>query len=102
MALLKHKFRGKGLYIMDEPEAALSPSRQLSALCAIHQLAQDNSQFIIATHSPILLSYPHASIFRFDDAGISMVEYEETEHFSVTRDFLNNYPRRLEWLLADD
>ena len=102
MRLLKEKFRGKGLYLLDEPEAALSPNRQLAALAAIHGLVQDQSQFIIATHSPILLSYPHAKILQFDGTGISAVRYEDTEHFAVTRDFLNNYPRRLEQLLADE
>jgi len=102
MALLTHKFRGRGLYLMDEPEAALSPNRQLAALTAIHQLVQDESQFIIATHSPILLSYPHAKILQFDGTGITEVAFEDTEHYTVTRDFLNNYPRRLEQLLADE
>jgi predicted ATPase len=102
MSLLTHKFRGNGLYLLDEPEAALSPNRQLAALCAIHRLVQDASQFIIATHSPILLSYPHAKIVQFDGAGVAEVKYEDTEHFAVTRDFLNHYPRRLEQLLADD
>lgn len=60
------------------------------------------SQFIIATHSPILLSYPHARIIQFDDSGVAEVAYEDTEHHVVTRDFLNNCPRRLEQLLGDD
>ncbi|MCC6487713.1 MAG: AAA family ATPase [Candidatus Hydrogenedentes bacterium] len=102
MALLTHKLRGKGLYLLDEPEAALSPNRQLAALAAIHRLVQDDSQFIIATHSPILLAYPNARILRLDDSGISEVQYESTEHYAVTRDFLNNYPRRLEQLLLDE
>ena len=102
MALLTDKFRGKGLYLLDEPEAALSPNRQLAALAAIHGLVHDQSQFIIATHSPILLSYPDARILQFDGAGISEVKYEDTEHFAVTRDFLNNYPRRLQQLLTDE
>ena len=102
MAVLLHKLRGNGIYLLDEPEAALSPHRQLAALSAIHQLVEDHSQFIIATHSPILLSYPHARIIQFDRAGISEVAFEDTEHFAVTRDFLNNYPRRLEQLLRDD
>jgi predicted ATPase len=102
MALLTEKFRGKGLYLLDEPEAALSPNRQLAALSAIHGLVQDQSQFIIATHSPILLSYPNAKILQFDGAGMTEVAYEDTEHFAVTRDFLNHYPRRLEQLLADE
>jgi len=102
MALLVHKFRGQGLYLLDEPEAALSPNRQLAALSAIHQLVQDESQFIIATHSPILQSYPNAKIMQFDGSGITEVAYEDTEHYAVTRDFLNNYSRRLEQLLADE
>lgn len=64
--------------------------------------AQQDCQFIIATHSPILLSYPNAKILQFDGSGIADVAYEDTEHFAVTRDFLNHYPRRLKQLLADD
>lgn len=95
-------FGPNGLYLLDEPEAALSPSRQLAALSAIHQLVQQGCQFIIATHSPILLSYPNAKILQFDGSGISEVAYEDTEHYAITRDFLNHYERRLEQLLADD
>lgn len=102
MAVLLNKLQGNGIYFLDEPEAALSPSRQLAALRAIHQLVEDHSQFIIATHSPILLSYPQARIIQFDPSGISEVAFEDTEHFAVTRDFLNNHPRRLEQLLGDD
>lgn len=102
MAVLLHKLRGKGLYFLDEPEAALSPGRQLAALSAIHQLVEDSSQFIIATHSPILLSYPHSKILRFDQLGVTETIFENTEHFTITRDFLNNYPRRLQQLLVDD
>lgn len=102
MALLTLKLRGNGLYLFDEPEAALSPNRQLAALSVIHQLVQDQSQFIIATHSPILLAYPGAKIYQFDSSGVYEVEYEDTEHFAVTRDFLNHYPRRLEQLLSDE
>lgn len=102
MSLLIHKFRGDGIYLLDEPEAALSPSRQLAALRAIDQLVFGASQFIIATHSPILLAYPNARIVLFDDAGVSEVAYEDTDHFAITRDFLNHYPRRLEQLLEDD
>ena len=101
LTLLTEKFRGKGLYLLDEPEAALSPNRQLAALVAIHQLVQDESQFIIATHSPILLSYPNAKIIQFDDDGLREISYEETQHFKVTRDFLNNHQRRLAQLLED-
>jgi predicted ATPase len=94
--------RPGGLYLLDEPEAALSPHRQLAALSAIHQLVQQDCQFIIATHSPILLAYPGAKILQFDASGITEVAYEDTEHFAVTRDFLNHYERRLQLLLADD
>lgn len=102
MAVLVNKLKGDGIYLFDEPEAALSPSRQMAALSAIHQLVEASSQFVIATHSPILLSYPHAKIIQFDRSGLSEVAYEDTEHFAVTRDFLNNYPRRLEQLLSDE
>lgn len=102
MSVLLDKFRGNGLYLLDEPEAALSPTRQLAALRAMHQLVQDQSQFIIVTHSPILLAYPGAKILVFDGNGIAEIAYEDTEHYAVTRDFLNHYPRRLEQLLAPD
>ncbi len=91
-----------GFYLLDEPEAALSPNRQLAALSAIDQLVKRGSQFIIATHSPILLAYPNAKIMVFDQAGLSEVAYEDTEHYAVTRDFLNHYQRRIEQLLGDD
>lgn len=102
MAVLLNKLRGNGIYLLDEPEAALSPNRQLAALSAIHELVENHSQLIIATHSPILLSYPNARIVLFDRSGVSEVAFEDTEHFAVTRDFLNNYPKRLEQLLQDD
>ena len=102
MAVLLHKLTGKGLYLFDEPESALSPSRQMAALCTIHELVKKQSQFIIATHSPILLAYPHAKILQFDKSGISEIHYEDTEHYRVTQDFLNNYKRRIEQLLSDE
>lgn len=102
MTLLLSKFKGNGLYLLDEPEAALSPSRQLAALSAIHQLVEDDSQFIIATHSPILLAYPRCKIVLFEGSGLTETAYEDTEHFAVTRDFLNNYSRRIEQILAPD
>lgn len=102
MSVLLDKFRSDGLYLLDEPEAALSPNRQLAALRAIDQLVQQRSQFIIVTHSPILLAYPNAKILAFDACGISEIAYEDTEHYAVTRDFLNHYPRRIEQLLAPD
>ncbi|AKU23979.1 AAA family ATPase [Massilia sp. MB5] len=102
MSVLVNKFQGRGLYLLDEPEAALSPNRQLAALSAIDQLVKQDSQFIIVTHSPILLSYPNAKILCFDSGGITEMAYEDTEHYAVTRDFLNHYQRRLQQLLEPD
>lgn len=101
MSTLLNKLRGNGLYLMDEPEAALSPTRQMAALSAIHQLVEDKSQFIIATHSPILLAYPRAKIYEFSSAGIHEVKYTETEHYEVTKKFLNNYESMLEILMSE-
>lgn len=101
MSILLDKLRGGGLYLMDEPEAALSPSRQMAAISAIHQLVKEKSQFIIATHSPILLAYPRAKIFEFSSAGINEVKYTETEHYEVTKEFINNYERMLEILMSE-
>jgi predicted ATPase len=102
MAVLINKLRGDGIYLLDEPEAALSPNRQLAALRAIHQLVENHSQFIISTHSPILLAYPNARIVLFDESGVHELAYEDTEHFATTRDFLNNHRRHLEQLFEDD
>jgi predicted ATPase len=99
LATLNQKLRGKGLYIFDEPEAALSPTRQMSALASIHQLVQDDSQFIIATHSPILMAYPGAKIVLLDGTGLSQVRYADTEHYAVTKEFLNNHERMVHYLL---
>jgi predicted ATPase len=93
LALLNHKLRGNGLYIFDEPEAALSPQRQLAAVAAIHQLVQKKSQFIIATHSPIIMAYPHAQILWLDKEGIRQVKLEDTEHFKVYDLFFKGYQR---------
>ncbi len=99
MATLLNKLQGHGLYLMDEPEAALSPMRQLAALSAIHQLVENKSQFIIATHSPILLAYPRAKIYQFSERGIHEIAYTDTEHYSVTKDFLNNREKMLSILM---
>lgn len=101
MAILGRKLKGDGIYFLDEPEAALSPARQLEALVQVHRLVEDSSQFVIATHSPILMAYPHAKIVQFDATGVREVALEETEHYRVTRDFLDNHPRRLAQLLGD-
>ncbi len=98
MSLLLNKFRGEGLYILDEPEAALSPIRQMTMLARLHELAAQGSQFIIATHSPIILAYPEADIYEIKE-GIKNVSYEETEHYKVMKDFLNNREKMLGILL---
>jgi predicted ATPase len=97
--LLMDRFRGQGLYLLDEPEAALSPTRQMAMISRMHQLVTDHSQFIIATHSPIIMAYPNAQILWVNEEGIQPVEYTETEHYSVTKDFLNRYERFLKELI---
>jgi predicted ATPase len=100
LALFMDRFYGGGFYLLDEPEAALSPSRQLSVLLRMHDLVREQSQFLIATHSPILMGYPGADILLLEEGGIRRVEYEETEHFFVTREFLTNRERMLAELLG--
>lgn len=103
LSLFLNRFGGKGIYLLDEPEAALSPARQLAFLRIIHQLvSSENAQFIIATHSPILLGYPKAKIFSFDSAPITSVNYEDTEHYQITKSFLNRTDKFLEDLFRDD
>jgi predicted ATPase len=99
--LVTRRFGGQGLYLMDEPEAALSPSRQLALLARMHQLVEDDSQFIIATHSPILMAYPQARIYLLSGDSIRAVKYTETEHYAVTREFLNKPEAMLRELLGD-
>lgn len=101
LALASNRFGDNGLYILDEPEAALSPQRQLSLLAIIHRLAAQGTQFIIATHSPILMAYPDAVIYQLGPKGISTVAYEETEHFQITRDFLNGRELYFRHLFAE-
>jgi predicted ATPase len=88
LTLMVERFTDNGLYLLDEPEAALSPSSQLAALVRIHDLVNHGSQFLIATHSPILMAYPGATIYACTDTGISQVAYQDTEHYRITRDFL--------------
>lgn len=100
LATFMNKFKGNGLYILDEPEAALSPMRQMALISIIHDLAQQqHSQFIIATHSPILIGYPNAIISQISNKSIDVIEYEETEHYIVMKEFINNRKKMLEMLL---
>jgi len=101
-AVMLNRFSGEGLYILDEPEAALSPTRQMAMLSRMSQLLEDGSQFIIATHSPILMAYPDANILQIEDAELHLTEYERTEHFQVTKDFLDDYKRITEYLIEPD
>ena len=102
LSLLCNRLQGDGVYLFDEPEAALSPQRQLSVLTLLHRLVYHRSQLIIATHSPILLAYPHARIYRFSEGGIDEIKYTDTEHYQITRDFLNRHERMLEILLTEE
>jgi predicted ATPase len=102
LSLALHRFRGNGLYILDEPESALSPTGQMSLLCAIHRLAGENSQFIIATHSPILMACPGAAIYQIGQEGLEQVPYQQTQHYQITKSFLNNPQPLLKILLEED
>ena len=99
LALVINRFEGNGLYILDEPEAALSPQRLMSLLVAIDELVTANSQFIIATHSPILMAYPNAEILQFTENGIDKVSYRETEHYKITKQFIDTPERMIKYLL---
>lgn len=99
LALVQNRFQGNGLYILDEPEAALSPMRLLTLIAEIDILVKNNSQFIIATHSPILMAYPGAEILEFSENGVQTVSYKETEHFQITKNFLENPEIMLRYLL---
>lgn len=101
LSLLLHRFGGNGLYLLDEPEAALSVTRQMAFLTRMHELIKAGSQFIIATHSPILLAYPDAVIYQFTASGVEKIPYEQTEPFLVTRQFLNQPQRMLSILLEE-
>ncbi len=94
-ALFFNRLRGEGLYLLDEPEAALSIDSQLSALIRFRELAETGSQFIVATHSPILLAYPGADIYSFDSGRIQPIRYEDTDIFRIYRYFLNNRQKML-------
>jgi predicted ATPase len=98
MSLALSRFRGEGLYLLDEPEAALSPQRQLSLLSRLNDLVRAGSQFIIATHSPILMAYPDSSIYLLSKEGLNLTDYEATQHYTVTRDFLLHRERMLKIL----
>lgn len=101
-SVMQHRFE-RGLFLMDEPESALSPQRQLVLLALMHGLVQTGeSQFFIATHSPILLTFPGATIISFDHGELERIDLEETTHFQLTRDLLNNPQMYWRHLAATD
>lgn len=97
-SVFTNRFGGRGIYILDEPEAALSPLRQMAMINLIHELVKNESQFIIATHSPIIMAYPNADIYIIDE-GFKKVKYEDTEHYQIMRDFMNNTKKMLNILM---
>jgi predicted ATPase len=99
LTLMVERFKNNGLYLIDEPEAALSPMSQLAALVRFHDLIGQNSQFVIATHSPILMAYPDATIYACSRGGITPITYRETEHYRITHEFLSDPERFLRELL---
>jgi predicted ATPase len=100
LTLLNLKFRRNGLFLLDEPEAALSPNRQMSFLVLIHDVLKkhNDAQFIISTHSPVLLGYPEAQIMSFDGGQLHEIEYTETAPFLIVRRFLNDRKNFMEEL----
>ena len=102
LSLFSNRFYKKAIYLLDEPEAALSPARQLTFLRVIHDLTKNrNVQLIIATHSPILLGYPDAQIVSFDEDQLREITYEMTDHYLITKYFLDNRGKMLDELLKE-
>lgn len=100
ISLVMNRFWGKGLYILDEPEAALSPTRQMSLVGLIHDLVKDDSQLIVATHSPIVMAYPNSIIYSIDN-DYAKTNYKDTEHYQITKKFINEPERMLHYLLKE-
>lgn len=102
LAVVQRHFQPEGVYILDEPEAALSPGRQLTLLIEMNRLARQGAQFIVVTHSPILLGLPGAEILSFDDGQIHTAAYEDTESYQITEMFINNREYFLARLLEEE
>jgi predicted ATPase len=102
IALALHRFGPEGLYVLDEPEAALSPLRQMSMLRRMHDLVGQGCQFVVATHAPILLAYPDAWIYELDEKGLRRMEYDETATVRTTREFLADREGMLGDLFSDE
>ena len=102
LAFFKNRLSSGGFFIFDEPEAALSPQRQLSLMAIIHELCKhSNSQFIIATHSPLLLAYPDSTIYSCDSGTLAAIEYHQTDHYQITKSFLDNPDYYFKHLFVD-
>lgn len=99
MSLIENRFKGEGLYILDEPEAALSPIRQMSLLVSINELVEKNSQFIIATHSPIILAYPNAEIYEITEENIKLTNYKDTAIYRTVKQFIDSPEHMVDLLL---
>ncbi|WP_249118588.1 AAA family ATPase [Pseudoalteromonas sp. NEC-BIFX-2020_015] len=102
LSLILNRFSGNSMFILDEPEASLSPTRQMTFMAIINELVKNNSQFIIATHSPILLAYPGASIYQISESGFECVDYKDTEAYQITQAFLKNPDRMFRELFKSD
>ena len=98
LSLVANRFSGNGIYILDEPEAALSPNRLMYLMSLISSLVDSGAQFIISTHSPILMTMPSSEIFELTTEGIEKVTYEQTNHYIITKQFLENPERMLGYL----
>ena len=97
--LFQARFKPDGFYILDEPEAPLSPNRQLSLLAMLHDMANEGAKFLISTHSPILMAYPGADLYEIQDGELVSCSFDEIEHVQLTRNFLNEPGRYLRHLL---
>jgi predicted ATPase len=102
LAVMRHRFGNEGLYVLDEPEAALSPTRQLGFLRRLHELVEAGSQFIIATHSPIVMAYPNAQLYWLSTEGIRPARLQEVDHFQITKRFLADPQNFLSTVLGND
>ncbi len=102
LSIVQNRFFGGGIYILDEPEAALSPNRILTLMSEMNELIKKDSQFIIATHSPLLMAFPNAQILEFSKEGIKSVSYKETEHYKITKSFLDDPEKMLHYLLKNE
>lgn len=101
LSLVKNRFGGDGIYLLDEPEAALSPSRQMTLMVLMKELVERRSQFLIATHSPMLMAFPGAQVIELTDSDIRTVPYRQTEHYQLTKRFLDNPEKMLQLLFND-